>query len=78
MENITGPLHVVHCLLWKRISVMMCKTSAYPNCSGRVITAPEDLVTAPEHLPTAPEHLLTDPEHFRNCSGALITAPEHL
>ena len=31
------------CIVWKRISVMVCKISAYPNCSGRVITAPEDL-----------------------------------
>ena len=31
------------CILWKRISVMVCEKSAYPNCSGRVITAPEDL-----------------------------------
>ena len=31
------------CYVWKRISVMMCKKSAYPNCSGRLITAPEDL-----------------------------------
>ena len=29
--------------LWKRISVMVCEKLAYPNCSGRVITAPEDL-----------------------------------
>ena len=29
--------------LWKRFSVMVCKKLAYPNCSGRVITAPEDL-----------------------------------
>ena len=76
-------------LLWKGIGVMVCKKSAYPNCSGaltkcygRLATVPEDLTTAPEHLPTAPEHLLTAPEHFRNCSGALIrntfeTAPEH-
>ena len=27
----------------KRISVMVCKKSAYPNCSGRVITALEEL-----------------------------------
>ena len=30
-------------MVWKRISVMVFKTSAYPNCSGRFITATEDL-----------------------------------
>ena len=33
----------VYSIVWKRISVMVCNKSAYPNCSGRVITAPEDL-----------------------------------
>ena len=32
-----------HWKIWKRISVIVCKKSAYPNCSGIVITAPEDL-----------------------------------
>ena len=27
-------------ILWKRISVMVCKKSAYPNCSGTVISLP--------------------------------------
>ena len=45
-----GGWHVHNCYknillvnIWKHISVMVCKKSAYPNCSGRVITAPEDL-----------------------------------
>ena len=36
-------IKVLSIKVWKRISVMVCKKSAYPNCSGRVITAPEDL-----------------------------------
>ena len=66
--------------IWKRIGVMVCKKSAYPNC---LLTAPEDLylfrktyncygrlITVPEDLITAPEHLPTAPEQ-------LLTAPEH-
>ena len=41
-QNI-DPYHMASWCLWKRISVMVCEKSAYPNCSGRVITAPEDL-----------------------------------
>ena len=69
--------------VWKRIGVMVCKKSAYPNCSGaltncsgRLITVPEDLwllrktYNCPEDLISASEHLPTAPEH-------LLTAPEH-
>ena len=41
MSEVSG--NVKGQLLWKRISVMVCKKSAYTNCSGRVITAPEEL-----------------------------------
>ena len=71
-------------MVWKRISVMVCKKSAYPNCSGRVITAPEDLkllrktyncygrlITVPEDSKLLRNTFVTAPEHFRNCSGAL-------
>ena len=37
-------------LVWKRIGVMLCKKSAYPNCSGALTNCPGTLITAPEDL----------------------------
>ena len=57
--------------LWKRIGVMVCKKSAYPNCPGSLTNCSGRLINIPEYFITAPEYLLIAPEHFRNCSGAL-------
>ena len=64
-------------IVWKRISVMVCKKSAYPNCSGRLITVPEDLKllrntfvlrssyeSVPEQLVSVPEQLVSLPEQL--------------
>ena len=36
--------------VWKRIDVMVCKKSAYPNCSGALTNCSGRLITATEAL----------------------------
>ena len=35
-------------IVWKRIGVMVCKKSAYPNCSGALTNCSGRLITVPE------------------------------
>ena len=37
-------------VIWKRIGVIVCKKSAYPNCSVALTNCSGTLITAPEHL----------------------------
>ena len=80
----TAPEHLLtapeHFRNWSvTLSKLLRNTS---NCSGRLITVPEDY-NCYGRLTTVPEHLLTAPEHFRscsvaltNCSGTLVGVPE--
>ena len=77
-----SPIYIV---MYGSVLVSWCaKNPAYPNCSGRVITTPEDLelirknyncygrlITVPKDLKLLRNTFVTAPEHFRNCSGAL-------
>ena len=36
--------------LWKRIGVIVCKKSAYPNCSVALTNCSGTLISVPEHL----------------------------
>ena len=36
--------------VWKCIGVMVCKKSAYPNCSGALTNYSGRLITVPEYL----------------------------
>ena len=42
--------NIMSCHVWKRIGVMVCKKSAYPNCSGALTNCYGRLITATEDL----------------------------
>ena len=41
---------LIEVILWKRIGVMVCKKSAYRNCSGALTNYSGRLITVPEDL----------------------------
>ena len=49
-ERLCTPQGVEKGILWKRIGVMVCKKAAYPNCSGALTNCSGRLITVPEDL----------------------------